>query len=499
MASLPRIATSAFTLTSTLLTSALVFSPVAAQSSGQCDINDLETSYPAPVAHDDWHYGLIASDLTRPRGILFDTEGALIVVDSGVGLVHLEFEDQGRACLRVRKQTVLLENEDLNHGIAISEDGRTLYASTSDEVYSWPYDPEAATLSTSSTRTVVTNMDNRGHTSRTLLVSRKHPDILLVSRGSEGNDDDEATDRSSGHSQLRAFNVSALSSDDDPYDFLDGDLLGWGLRNSVGVAEHPVTGGIWSVENSVDNLSRRGRDIHADNPGEELNFHGYLNGSDEDQGGNYGYPVCYTIWSTDGFPDLGDLETGDQFPADRESDSDEVSILDDDQCNTEYVPPVLAFQAHTAPLDIKFDEDGANAYISFHGSWNRDDPVGYEISSISFSSSSGNPSSPQNSTNSTTPILYNTALDNCPDRCFRPVGLAWDSKGRLWFSSDSTGEIFVLNHDGNEAADAGDDDNDEGGESGGDDDDSAAAQFLRPGEGALAVMLAAAAVGFFLA
>ena len=26
----------------------------------------------------------------------------------------------------------------------------------------------------------------------------------------------------------------------------------------------------------------------------------------------------------------------------------------------------------------------------------------------------------------------------------RPVSLAWDSKGRLWFSSDATGEIFVM-------------------------------------------------------
>lgn len=28
--------------------------------------------------------------------------------------------------------------------------------------------------------------------------------------------------------------------------------------------------------------------------------------------------------------------------------------------------------------------------------------------------------------------------------CFRPVGLAWDSAGRLFMSSDTTGEIFVI-------------------------------------------------------
>ncbi|RSL61128.1 hypothetical protein CEP54_006374 [Fusarium duplospermum] len=477
---LPRI------LTSLLLSISLA----KAQSSDQCKINNLETSYEAPVAADGWSYRLVASELSRPRGILFDTEGALIVVDTGVGLVHLELEDQGRTCLRVRKKTVLLENEDLNHGIAISKDGRTLYASTDDEVYSWSYDPSAVRLSESSERTLVTNMTNSGHTSRTLLLSEKHPGVLVVSRGSQGNDDVEAEDRSTGHSQLRAFNVSALGEKSKPYDYLDGDLLGWGLRNSVGVAEHPETGGVYSVENSVDNLSRKGRDIHKDNPAEELNFHGFLNGSREDQGGNYGYPLCYTIWSTEDFPSLGDLETGDQFPADRRAGQ---STPSDDECNTEYVSPVLAFQAHTAPLDIKFDGNGTKAYISFHGSWNRDEPVGYEISSVAFKD--GRPTSPSNSKNATTTIISNPDLSNCPDDCFRPVGLAWDSEGRLWFSSDSTGEIFVLAQDDSDN----DDDDDDRGESGGDDDDSAASQFMRPSSWAVVVTLVAVIMGFFLA
>ncbi|KAM6527696.1 hypothetical protein FALCPG4_008745 [Fusarium falciforme] len=369
MASILRVATSAFTLTSTLLTFALVFSAGTTQSSGQCSINDLETSYPGPVAADGWAYRLIASDLSRPRGILFDTEDALLVVEQGTGLVHLEFEDQGRACLRMYRQTTLLENEGLTHGIALSEDGRTLYASTQRDVYSWPYDASGPSLSTTSRRTLVTNMGNPGsHSTRTLLLSRNHPDILVVSRGSGENEDNGALDRSTGISQIRAFNISALSNDDDPYDYTDGDLLGWGLRNSVGVGEHPETGGIWSVENSVDGLSRRGRDIHADNPAEELNFHGYLNGSDANLGGNNGYPLCYTIWSTETFPSLGDLVIDEQFPADWEGDHD-VTLPGDDECSTEYVPPVLPFQAHTAPLDIKFDENGTRAYVSFHGSY----------------------------------------------------------------------------------------------------------------------------------
>lgn len=40
--------------------------------------------------------------------------------------------------------------------------------------------------------------------------------------------------------------------------------------------------------------------------------------------------------------------------------------------------------------------------------------------------------------------MTNPDLSKCPDECFRPVGLAWDGEGRLWVTSDSTGEIYVL-------------------------------------------------------
>ena len=265
----------------------------------------------------------------------------------------------------------LISNTDipqLNHGIALSEDGETLYASTENDVYSWPYSGNASSLASDARRTLITNMSNTDHTTRTLLVPRKQPGVVIVSRGSDSNEDADAERLDSGHSQIRSFNVSSLDSGADPMDFMDGDVLGWGLRNSVGVAEEPNHGGIWSVENSVDEMRRNGQDIHRDNPGEELNFHGFANGSagylgDRGVGGNYGYPLCYAIWGTQNFPDLGDLKTGDQFPG------EETSSLTDQSCNgRDYISPRLTFQAHTAPLDIKFTKDGSQAFVSFHGS-----------------------------------------------------------------------------------------------------------------------------------
>lgn len=188
--------------------------------------------------------------------------------------------------------------------------------------------------------------------------------MLIVSRGTVNDEDKEARNPNSGHSQIRAFDVSSKKNGSEPHAFMDGTLLGMGLRNSVGVAEDPAKGGIWSVENSIDELTRKGKDIHADNPGEELNYHGVLNdtATDKDRGGNYGFPLCYALWNTTGFPDLGDLKPGDQFPGPL------AQTFTDTTCNKDYVAPRLAFQAHTAPLDIKFNKDGSKAFVSFHGS-----------------------------------------------------------------------------------------------------------------------------------
>jgi len=52
------------------------------------------------------------------------------------------------------------------------------------------------------------------------------------------------------------------------------------------------------------------------------------------------------------------------------------------------------------------------------------------------------------SSDALTDILINRNNSVCPDSCFRPTGLAFDSKGRLWMTSDSTGELYVLERTG---------------------------------------------------
>jgi glucose/arabinose dehydrogenase len=206
-------------------------------------------------------------------------------------------------------------------------------------------------------------MANQGHSTRTLLLSRKADGLLLVSWGSQANIDPAAEDVTTGVSQIRAFNISNMTS---AYEYKSsGLLLGWGLRNSVGVGEEPSSGAIYSVENSVDNIVREKKDIHEDNPGEEMNFHGYLNGTaNENQGRNFGYPSCFAAWDVGVIPSNEGFQVGTQFAI-----GDQNATVNDTICSNDTVAPRLTFQAHMAPLDIKFNSNGTAAWITFHGSW----------------------------------------------------------------------------------------------------------------------------------
>ncbi|KAJ4296663.1 hypothetical protein N0V90_006711 [Kalmusia sp. IMI 367209] len=421
----------------------------SASASASACASTITPKHAAPSVASGWRADVVANKLNDPRGLLFDDEGGLLVVEQNRGISRITFNKEQDGCVRKDGDAELIINDaSLNHGIALSEDSKTLYASSSTAVYAWDYDASQG-RNTSGPREVIVEMDGNGHTSRTLLLSRKAPGLLLVSRGSQGNLDYETLDVQTGVSTIKAFNVTNVT--DSAYNFPeDGLLLGWGLRNSVGVAEEPVTGGIYSVENSVDNFNRSNESIHQNNPGEEMNFHGFLNGTESDeQGGNYGYPTCFAAWNVDEIPDNEGIQVGMQIAI-----GEQNSTLNDTFCREDRIAPRLTFQAHQAPLDIKFNQNGTAAWVTFHGSWNRDDPIGYKLSYIAFDGA-GSPVAPSNSSNSTIDIVSNGDLSKCPDECIRPVGLAWDSEGRLFMSSDATGEIWVVTReDGGSAEDA---------------------------------------------
>ncbi|EXJ79418.1 hypothetical protein A1O3_08920 [Capronia epimyces CBS 606.96] len=382
---------------------------------------------------------VVATGLSKPRGILLDRAGNLLVVEQGRGVISAHTLDETNGCVSVGTSSDVTSGLNLNHGIELSSDGKTLYASSSQDVYSWAYDSSSKTVSNRAD--IVTNMAGSDHTTRTLLLSEKAPGMLVVTRGSTSNIDIAAANLASGHSQIKAFNLTNRT--DTAYDFSsEGLRLGWGLRNDVGIAEHPSSGGIWSVENSGDQLTRMGVDIHEDNPAEELNFLGYLNGKKyAPQGGNFGYPWCFSAWSVDDLPDNGNLSVGSQYAVDADSDSNNQNKTDA-YC-ADQLPARLVFQAHMAPLDIKFNNSAQEAWVTFHGSWDRTNPVGYKLSVVEFGKD-GEPVDDLQSTTAARDVFANEDNSKCPDDCFRPVAMAFDSQGRIYLSSDASGEIYLI-------------------------------------------------------
>ena len=70
----------------------------------------------------------------------------------------------------------------------------------------------------------------------------------------------------------------------------------------------------------------------------------------------------------------------------------------------------------------------------------RSPPDGYRLIRIDF----GADGQPTTRPVAGTDIMTNPDNTQCPGNCFRPTGLAIDGKGRLFMSSDATGEVYLV-------------------------------------------------------
>ncbi|MCJ1443437.1 MAG: hypothetical protein MMC23_003935 [Stictis urceolatum] len=413
--------------------SAAVLLQAIANAQSSCSNSIAPTKSIQPSVASGYEYAVVATGLTSPRSVVFDSSGNLLVLEAGKGLSSHVIQDDGGTCVSIKSSKNMISDRDLTHGLALSPDGRTVYVSTSDKVYSYSYNPDQSTVGDDQ-KTLITGMEGSDHTTRTLLIPRSVDGQIVVARGSTENVDPQASDKSSGVSTVKTFNLTNVPNDGYEHNS-SGTLLGWGLRNEVGIVEHPNSGAIWGVENSVDQLERNGKDIHTDNPGEELNFLGYLNGTKApEQGSNFGYPRCLTAWMPSEMPDSGNISVGTPFADQASSDA---------SCGNTTAPR-LTWQAHTAPLDIKFNNSGSDAWVSFHGSWDRQDPVGYAVAMVAFDNQTGMPMAEADSSDSAKTVFANQDNSKCPDNCFRPVGMAFDGMGRMFVASDASGEIYAI-------------------------------------------------------
>jgi len=93
---------------------------------------------------------------------------------------------------------------------------------------------------------LVSRMYNSYQVTRTVLFSKASPNLVLVSVGSGSDLDLTAASASSGRASVRVFNTLTIPSTGVQYNSTAGKVLGYGLRNDVGITEDRA-GNIHSV------------------------------------------------------------------------------------------------------------------------------------------------------------------------------------------------------------------------------------------------------------
>ncbi|KAK1570044.1 [Colletotrichum navitas] len=405
--------------------------PVPSSCSG---VNPFRSGYETASG---WRAVKLAGSLTSPRGVAVDSEGNLLVVQSGKGVTVHTFGSDG--CISATK--TLISNPSLNHGIGFTPDGKTLYVSSMTTAWSYAYDAKAQAVSEQTV--VVKSMHQEGHSTRALLVPPATPHLLVIQQGSDGNFDYDSLNKAVARAVVKVFDMRSVPAGGYAY-ASQGWLLGYGLRNEVALATDG-NNAVWGVENSGDDFARtvngQSYDIHTDNPAEELNFLGNPSEPNEQW---YGYPTCFSVWEPSVITDKS-FAVGHQFVV---APND---TFNDDTCIQRSIAPRLSFQAHSAPIGAAFDGSFQNLYVTLHGSWNRSPATGFKVSAVPFTKlSNGNydPVAAADSKTGYTDILWSTNVDTCTSStCFRPSGITWDrSFSRLFVASDNDveGELFIL-------------------------------------------------------
>lgn len=83
----------------------------ATSSASACSTSLTPTNSIQPTVASGYQMALIATGLTTPRSLQFDSAGNLLVVQRGVGIVNLVLQDEGGTCLSVKSSKTVIENK----------------------------------------------------------------------------------------------------------------------------------------------------------------------------------------------------------------------------------------------------------------------------------------------------------------------------------------------------------------------------------------------------
>ncbi|HEY2990105.1 MAG TPA: sorbosone dehydrogenase family protein [Candidatus Binatia bacterium] len=330
---------------------------------------------------------IFARGLMAPRFMTVGPDNLIYVSMPSMGWVGRLRDDDGDG--KVERIDRVIQDLDRPHGLAF-HDGK-LYVAGTQKV--WRVDRFRGDGQPGQTTTIVSNLSDGGHWTRTILFG---PDgKLYLSVGSSCNVCKEKDPRRAG---IVRYNSDGSGEE----------IFATGLRNSVGIAWHPLTKELWGTDNGRDWLG-------DDSPPDEINI--------IRQGKVYGWPNCIADRVPD--PDFGTAEICQK---------------------TE--PPAIKLQAHSAPLGLAFytgkqfpQEYQDDLFVALHGSWNRSKKTGYKVVRIKLDKGQVK----QVEDFATGWLMQEKGADVVWGR---PVDLVVGPDGSLYLSDDSAGFIYKISYKG---------------------------------------------------
>jgi glucose/arabinose dehydrogenase len=349
------------------------------------------------------------SNLDRPRRIAIAPGGTaqkydVFVAESFANRVRVLRETNGDG----RADSTHTFSGQFNQPYGMAFVKNSLLVANTDAVVSLPY--SRGQLSASGNPKPVAKLTEGGynqHWTRNLMASPDGKQVF-VTVGSSCNTCEETDPQRAA--------ISVMSPDG-----RNKKLFATGLRNPVGLAFRPGTSELWTVVNERDNM---GDDIPPD----------FL--TSVKRGKFYGWPYAYTDMSRGVFPDPS---FGARAP---------------EKVKTTTAPDVPV-QAHSAALGVAFyastlraksfpAEFSGDAFLAFHGSWNRSQKTGYKIVRVDFKNGKA-----QKMSDFVTGFLKSDG-----NVTGRPVDIQVAPDGSLLFSDDGAGKIWRVSYNGNSAKSA---------------------------------------------
>lgn len=329
-----------------------------------------------------FHISLFADNLGGVRNLALGPGGVAYAALQGAGRVVKLVDANGDGV--AESVTDVATGLDGPFGLAFR--GDTMYVGEETRIRRWV--PGNATP-----QVVVSGLPSGGHATRTVVFG---PDgFLYLAVGSSCNICDESDAR---RAAVTRFNADGSGEH----------RFATGLRNSVGLAFNSTTGELWATNNDRDNIGGMNASKTDNLPPERLNI--------VRDGKFYGWPQCYL--------------PGEHNP---EYPSANCSVVE---------PPAITFQAHSAPLGMtfytgtKFPGYQGDAFVAFHGSWNRTVPTGAKVIHVKIQNGQAV---------SSEDFVTGWQLGN-GSRWGRPVAPLALPDGSLLISDDSGGRVWRVTY-----------------------------------------------------